>query len=158
MKTISKLLLVLTTIILISCGAKSNSEDNNIINKANNKEAIFYAISEDVAIDEDIITDMLVNHVDCDKNSGGICEELMLRIEENSLSFTLEGSELPDKRKEGVVVDGVFNIKGVVSIGGLNLIPAQWQYVYKEETKSFGGKLIFILNDIKIVMNIKGMI
>ena len=159
MKTTSKLLFLFSiTALLLACGSESDpSEDSDAKNQKVVKEAVFYAVLEDVAFDEHIITDMRVSSVDCDVvYSGGILQELIQRIESYGLLFTLAGTELAEKAMDSNPKDGVLNVKGNVRLGGPDIIPAQWNYSFNEEGQSFSGELIFLLNDIKIVMYIKG--
>ena len=167
MKTTSKLLFLFSiTALLLACGSESNpSEDSDIKNQKVVKDAVFYGfgvatgVLEDVIFDAQIITDMVVSNIDCDVSSAGlICEELTNRIEEGGLLFSLKGTELAEKAMDSDPKDGVLNVKGNVHLGGPDIIPAQWNYSFNEEGQSFSGELIFLLNDIKIVMYIKGRV
>ena len=167
MKTTSKLLFLFSiTALLLACGSESNpSEDSDTKSQKVVKEAVFYAVLEDVAFDEHIITDMRVSSVDYDEldmqqvaTSGGVLQELIQRIESYGLLFTLAGTELAEKAMDSDPKDGVLNLKGNVRLGGPDIIPAQWNYSFNEEGQSFSGELIFLLNDIKIVMYIKGRV
>ena len=167
MKTTSKLLFLFSiTALLLACGSESNpSEDSDIKNQKVVKDAVFYGfgvatgVLEDVIFDAQIITDMVVSNIDCDVSSAGlICEELTNRIEEGGLLFSLKGTEWAEKAMDSDPKDGVLNVKGNVHLGGPDIIPAQWNYSFNEEGQSFSGELIFLLNDIKIVMYIKGRV
>jgi hypothetical protein len=116
------------------------------------KQAKFYTIVDEVVFNEDLIVNLIVPNVECDRVLEGlICEEFQNTVNRENLSFISTQNKLSSKEYyEEIGVEGELTL-------GDKILPAQLRYNINENIQSFNGELVFQLDDIQIIIQLKGM-
>ena len=124
----------------------------DIAKKSIVKQAKFYALVEEVVFNEDLIVSLIVSNVECDRAiSGLICEEFQNIVNRESLSFRSTNNKLSAKEYyENTGIEGDLTL-------GDKILPAQLRYNINEDIQSFNGELVFQLDDVQIILHLKGM-
>jgi hypothetical protein len=116
------------------------------------KQAKFYAIVEEVVFNENLIVSLIVPNVECDRSvTGLICEEFQNIVNRENLSFRSTNNKLSAKEYyENTGIEGELTL-------GDKILPAQLRYNINEDIQSFNGELVFQLDDVQIILHLKGM-
>jgi hypothetical protein len=150
-KLLKVLLVTSLAIVLVSCGSNSSEEaakESKLENQIVVKEGAFYAITQNIEINENGLKEMTLLNISCDvEYSGVICEELQNLVEVDYLLFT---SENPIENSESIykVIEGEILLEG-------KHFPGILRYSINNDTGEFIGELSFDLKENRIVIYIK---